>query len=102
MRIRTHPGEILREEFLIPYAISINKLARDLDVPVSRISEIANEKRDVTTDTAYRLANYFDTTAKFWMNLQAAHSLSVYEANEAMRVLPTIRKLDPAIVAAAR
>ncbi|MDG1416171.1 MAG: HigA family addiction module antitoxin [Maricaulis sp.] len=101
MRIKTHPGDVLREDFLKPFGISINKLARDLDVPVSRISEIVNKKRDITPDTAYRLARYFGTTPKLWMNLQTAHSLSVYEANEAARVMPTIRMMDPALITAA-
>lgn len=79
-RIKTHPGEVLREELLEPLGISVNKLARDIDVPASRISNIVNEKRDVTTDTAFRLGAYFKTTAKFWLNLQTNYSLSVYEA----------------------
>jgi addiction module HigA family antidote len=93
-RIKTHPGEVLKEDFLKPLKISINKLARDLDVPPSRISNIVNEKRDVTTDTAFRLGKYFGTSAKFWMNLQAAHSLSVFEAKEGIKVSRAIRARD--------
>jgi antitoxin HigA-1 len=70
-----HPGEILREEYLIPLEISINRLARDIGVPPGRISEIVNGKRSVTADTALRLARYFGTTAQFWLNLQARFDL---------------------------
>jgi addiction module HigA family antidote len=70
-----HPGEILREDLLKPLGISINRLARDLRVPVTRISEIVNGRRGVTADTALRLARYFTTSPEFWMNLQAAYDL---------------------------
>ena len=65
-----HPGEILREEYMAPLGLSANKLALDLRVPVTRISEIVNERRAVSPETALRLALYFRTTAEFWMNLQ--------------------------------
>ena len=74
-----HPGEILREEFLKPYGLSMNKLALDIHVPVTRISEIVNERRGITTDTALRLGRYFGTTAQFWMNLQRDYELEVAE-----------------------
>lgn len=72
-----HPGEILREEFMRPLDLSINALARDLYVPVTRISEIFNERRSISADTALRLARYFDTTAEFWIGLQSAYDLEV-------------------------
>src|SRR5579872_561080 len=72
-----HPGEMLREEFMKPLEISINGLALDLHVPVTRISEIVNERRGVTADTALRLAQYFGTSADFWMNLQKSYELIV-------------------------
>lgn len=75
-RVRTHPGEVLREEFLAPLGMSAHQLADAIDVPPNRISEIARENRSVTADTALRLAEYFKTTAEFWMNLQSAHDLS--------------------------
>jgi addiction module HigA family antidote len=75
-RIRTHPGEILREEFLVPLGMSANALARELRVPPNRITAIVNGTRSVTADTALRLARYFGTTPEFWTNLQAAHDLS--------------------------
>src|SRR5262245_30172201 len=64
------PGEILREEYMKPLGLSINQLARDLYVPVTRMSEIVNERRSITADTALRLSRYFGNTAAFWMNLQ--------------------------------
>lgn len=76
MRTRTHPGEILREEFMIPLGLSANALSRALDVPPNRITSITAEERAVTPDTAIRLARYFDTTPQFWLNLQTAHDLS--------------------------
>ena len=62
-----HPGEILREEFMAPLGISINRLARDLRVPVTRMSEIVNERRGITADTALRLARLLETSPQFWM-----------------------------------
>lgn len=76
MRIKTHPGEVLREEFLVPLDLSANALALALRVPATRIGEIVNERRGITADTALRLARYFGTTPEFWLNLQMAHDLS--------------------------
>lgn len=88
-RIHTHPGEVLREEFMKPLGISANALAIALRVPATRIGDIIRETkpRAVTADTAIRLARYFDTTPDFWINLQASHDLSVALANtgEAIR-----------------
>jgi addiction module HigA family antidote len=70
-----HPGEILREQFMAEFGVSMNRLARDLRVPVTRISEIVNQRRSVTSDTALRLARYFGTTPEFWMNLQTSYDL---------------------------
>ncbi len=69
------PGEILREDFLEPLGISINKLSRDLSVPPNRISEIVNGKRAITADTALRLQRYFGIEAQFWLNLQNEYDL---------------------------
>ncbi len=79
-RIRTHPGEVLAEEFMKPIGLSARALAAELDVPPNRISEIIRQRRGVTADTAIRLARRFGTTPRFWMNLQVAHDLSVAEA----------------------
>jgi addiction module HigA family antidote len=70
-----HPGEMLREEFMKPLGISINGLARELHVPVTRISQIVNERRGITADTALRLARHFGTTPDLWMNLQKDYEL---------------------------
>jgi addiction module HigA family antidote len=74
-----HPGEILREDFMLPLGLSMNKLALDLHVPVTRIAEIVHERRSITPDTALRLARYFNTSARFWLNAQAAYDLEVAE-----------------------
>ncbi len=81
-----HPGEILREDLLKPLGISINRLGRDLRVPVTRMSEIVNGRRGISADTALRLARYFGTTAEFWMNLQAAHDLDTAQRVSASRI----------------
>ena len=69
------PGEILKEDFLKPLGISINKLSRDISVPPNRISEIVNGKRAITADTALRLQRYFGIEANFWLNLQNEYDL---------------------------
>ncbi len=75
-RIKTHPGEILREEYLAPLGMTPNALSMALRVPASRIGEIVNQRRAITADTALRLGRYFGTTPEFWMNLQAGHDVS--------------------------
>ena len=74
-----HPGEMLCEEFMRPLGISANVLALALHVPVTRISEIVNERRSITADTALRLARYFRMPADFWMNLQNQYELETAE-----------------------
>src|ERR1700681_3922931 len=71
-----HPGETLREDYLKPLGMSVNKLALELRVPAPRMTEIVNGRRGITADTALRLARYFNTTAKFWLNLQASYDLA--------------------------
>src|SRR5665213_2537651 len=75
-RITTHPGEVLREEFLTPLDMTANALATALRVPANRIGAILRGERAVTADTAMRLARYFNTTAEFWLNLQTMHDLT--------------------------
>ena len=75
-----HPGEILTEEFLIPFGITKNKLAIDLGIPASRIDQIAKGRRGITADTALRLSLYFGNSAEFWMNLQSSFDLRVQRA----------------------
>ena len=72
-----HPGEVLLEDFLVPLGLSQYRLAHDLSVPPRRINEIVHGKRAVTADTALRLARYFGTSERFWLNLQARHDLEV-------------------------
>jgi antitoxin HigA-1 len=69
------PGEILREDFLKPLGLSVNKLALELHVPATRIGEIVNERRRITAETALRLARFFNTNPEFWLNLQNFYDL---------------------------
>jgi addiction module HigA family antidote len=71
-----HPGETIREDYLKPLGLSVNKLALELRVPATRMTEIVNGRRGITADTALRLARFFKTTAKFWLNLQASYDLA--------------------------
>ena len=72
-----HPGEILEEEFMRPLGLSANALARRIDVPVTRISEIVRGKRGITADTALRLARLFGTSSELWLGLQSEYDLRV-------------------------
>jgi addiction module HigA family antidote len=93
-----HPGEILRADFMEPFSLSMNRLALDLRVPVTRIAEIVHESRGITPDTALRLARYFDTSAAFWLNLQSAYDLEVAQ-DKLSRLIE--REVRPASFAAA-
>ena len=75
-RVTTHPGEMLREEFLTPLGISQNALALKIRVPATRIGEIVHGKRSITPDTALRLARFFGNSPEFWLSLQQMHDLS--------------------------
>jgi addiction module HigA family antidote len=70
-----HPGEILREEYMLPLGLSANALAKSLGVTAARVNEIATEKRGITADSALRLARYFGTDAQSWLNLQQHYEL---------------------------
>jgi len=72
-----HPGEVLREDFMKPLKLTVNKLALELHVPATRIGEIVHERRRITAETALRLARYFQTNAEFWLNLQNFYDLEV-------------------------
>ncbi len=65
-----HPGEVLSEEFLVPFNITAYKLAKDIEIPQTRVSEIIKGNRRITADTALRLSKYFGNSAKFWLGLQ--------------------------------
>lgn len=71
-----HPGEILREEYLVPLGLKPYTLAKKLHVPRTRIERLVAEQTPVTPDTALRLAKFFDTTPQFWMNMQASYDLA--------------------------
>lgn len=70
-----HPGEVLLEEFLIPYEISAYRLSKDIGIPQTRVSEILKGRRRITADTALRLSAYFQNTPKFWIGLQTDYDL---------------------------
>ncbi len=91
-----HPGEILREEYLVPLGLSANALARDLHVSPPRINDIVLQRRGVSADTAMRLARYFNTTAVFWMALQSDYDLRVAEAELSERITREVRPRDVA------
>ena len=88
-----HLGEILREEFMKPLGLSMNKLALDLRVPVTRIAEIVHQRRAITTATALRLGRYFKTTPVFWMNLQVRYDLEVAEDEQAEKIARDVQPL---------
>ena len=92
-----HPGEILREEFMLPFRLSMNKMALDLRVPVTRIADIVNKKRGITADTALRLARYFNNSPAFWMTLQTRYDLEVAEDEIAAKIARDVLPLEPAI-----
>jgi len=83
-----HPGEILLEDFLKPMGISINRLAREIDVPPGRISMIVNGKRSITADTALRFAAYFGTSAELWLNLQSDYDLRIARRGTELHIMP--------------
>jgi len=91
-----HPGEILREEFLVPLGLSANALSKSLSVPVTRINDIVRERRGITGDTALRLARYFGTTPQFWINLQAAYDLRNAEQAVGKKVLLEVKPREAA------
>jgi antitoxin HigA-1 len=87
------PGEILLEEFMVPYGITQNKLARDLDVPVGRINDIVHGNRVITIDTALRFSVYFKTTPEFWLNLQSRYDLKIAKETILPEIEESIRPL---------
>ncbi len=90
-RAPIHPGEMLREEFLIPINITQRELANGIRVPYQRVNELINGKRGVTPSTALRLAKYFGTTPGFWMNLQLRWDLYRTQQVEAQQ----LEKIEP-------
>jgi antitoxin HigA-1 len=88
-----HPGEILLEEFMKPLGLSMNRMAMDLRVPVTRIADIVNERRGISADTALRFARYFKNSPTFWMNLQTRYDLEVAEDKIAGKVQRDVQPL---------
>lgn len=90
-----HPGKILFDQVMTPLGVSRNKLARDIDVPVGRISDIVAGKRGVTPDTALRFAKYFGTTAELWLRLQADYDLYIARTTTWRDVEPRVGEFAP-------
>ncbi len=88
-----HPGECLREDYLIPLEMSVNALAKALKVPTPRINDVVLGRRGVTADTAIRLARYFNTTPQFWLNLQAEYDLRTAEIMSGKKIAAEIKPL---------
>jgi addiction module HigA family antidote len=86
-----HPGEVLLHEYLEPFSVTQHKLAVAIGVPPRRINEIVHGKRRISADTALRLARYFGTTERFWLNLQSRHDLEV----ERDRLAHTLEEIQP-------
>ncbi len=92
-----HPGEILLEDFMKPMAISARKLAADIDVSPSRISELVHGQRPITADTALRLGLFFDMEPRFWLNLQAEYDMRVADRDLRAKIAPRIRAFQPVV-----
>ena len=90
------PGEILRDDFMRPLELSINRLAHDLDVPPNRISAILSGRRAVTADTALRLERYFGVAAQTWLNLQSSYELRVVQRHVGKRIQRSVRPREAA------
>jgi addiction module HigA family antidote len=93
-----HPGDVLRGDYLIPLGISVNKLALRLGVPATRMGEIVNGRRAITPDTALRLARFFDTTPRFWLNMQAEYELEIAKDKLAETIERTVQPLQQVAV----
>ena len=91
-----HPGEILKSEYIQPYGLSANRLARALGVPANRITQIVAGKRDVTADTALKLAKAFGTSARFWLNAQTLYDLEVAEGDSGAAIERTVEVIGGA------
>ncbi len=89
-----HPGEVLREDYLLPLGMSPHALAKRLHIPASRINDIVLERRGVSADTALRLAHFFGGDAQTWLNLQTLHDLRVAEQEKAALIA---REIEPLV-----
>jgi antitoxin HigA-1 len=91
-----HPGETIREDYLKPLGMSVNRLAIELRVPATRMLEIVRGRRGITADTALRLARYFNTTPKFWLNLQTSYDLAVTAAAKQDQIVRMVHPREAA------
>jgi antitoxin HigA-1 len=97
-----HPGETIREDYLIPLEMSVNRLALELRVPATRMAKIVHGWRGITADTALRLARYFNTTPKFWLNLQTSYDLAIAAETSAKEIARTVHPHEAAYVGSLR
>jgi len=93
-----HPGEILLEEFMEPFELSANKLAKTLDVPTNRVTAIIKGTRGITGDTALRLGKAFDTTPNFWMNLQSQYELDIASMSKGAEIKKEVKRIKPTAI----
>ena len=91
-----HPGVTLHEDFMEPYGLSASGLARALDIPQNRVSDIVRGRRGITADTALRLERAFGTSAAFWVNLQSHYELEVAERDNGAAIRKSVRRLPSA------
>ena len=91
-----HPGETIREDYLKPLGMSVNRLAIELRVPATRMLEIVNARRGITADTALRLARYFNTTPKFWLHLQSSYDLAIAAEAKQKEIARTVHPREAA------
>ncbi len=91
-----HPGEILREEYLVPLGMTANALSIQLRVPAPRVSEVVRERRGIAPDTALRLARFFNTTPQFWLNLQTSFDLKQTELQQGDKIAGEISPMQVA------
>ena len=92
-RMLIHPGEVLKEEFLVPYGLSANCLALAIGVPPNRITSIINGERGITGETAMLLGHAFNTTPEFWVNMQARYELDVAKSKVRKEIHPPCRRI---------
>ncbi len=92
-----HPGEVLKEEFMVPMDLSAYRVAKDIKIPAIRISEIIRGLRGISTDTALRLAKYFNTTPQFWLGLQNDYDLEEQSYNPDIKSIIPHKNIDSSI-----
>ena len=91
-----HPGETIKEDYLVPLGMSVNQLAKALAIGAARMNEIVRGERGITADTALRLARYFGTSPEFWLNLQSLYDLRLAERKARAKIMREITPLQVA------